>query len=671
MTEARKFFDIPHDKRIQKRFKLPYWPLKEIIPILERLFYGKCAYCENKVQDISWGNVENHRPKLNTVDLEGNIFPDHYWWLRYEWENLYYVCQKCNLMKGTRFPIRGKRVEVDGKLEDENPLLLDPCVDDPDKHILFSEDGRVIGRTERGTVTIQVLNLNREELIKARKRELVLFRKKVTTISNEGILEEFIQPTQTFVGMKRQLLSQFLESPQMYRHIDIPIKVSIEEIKNYTNKFETYQSSKDIYSLEDDRNIERYFQQTRLIESIKIRNFKIIENFEIDLSKGYRENTPWLMLLGENGTGKSSILQAVALALIGKKYLQELNITPSDVLRYGSKEGFVQIFLSGIEEPIELKFQKKRSFFEMNQPDPKVLILGYGSTRLLPKDKDKTRRGIGYANIDNLFNPFVPLRDAISWLINSEEEQFQAVASSLKILLSLSDQDELVRAIDNKVGLKFYDTIIPIDQLSDGYQSILALCIDMMAVFFDQWKSMEIAEGIVLLDEIGAYIHPRWKMQIVKSLRQVFPRIQFLVTTHDPLCLRSLEKGEIHLLHKDISNKLHIEQIDVPPGFRSDQILTGEWFGLPTTLDEDTLNLIKEHQRLLINKQTTQVKSRKEEVEKTLRKRLRGYGETALERLALGVAAEIMVKDQRDLGPRDRKELRKKILDRVEELKEG
>jgi predicted ATP-binding protein involved in virulence len=103
---------------------------------------------------------------------------------------------------------------------------------------------------------------------------------------------------------------------------------------------------------------------------------------------------------------------------------------------------------------------------------------------------------------------------------------------------------------------------------------------------------------MVLLDELEVHLHPEWKMNVVSDLRSMFPHLQFVVTTHDPLCLRGLERGEIHLLRRDELDEVVVEQIDVPPGLDADEILTGQWFGLTTTLDRAVESDLLEYQRL-------------------------------------------------------------------------
>ena len=101
------------------------------------------------------------------------------------------------------------------------------------------------------------------------------------------------------------------------------------------------------------------------------------------------------------------------------------------------------------------------------------------------------------------------------------------------------------------------------------------------------------ASGIVLVDELGSYLHPRWKMQITGTLREEFPSMQFLVTTHEPLCLRKLLEREVVRVKPSEPDeegrwRSEFETLEESPSrFRVDQLLTSSFFGLDTTIDPD------------------------------------------------------------------------------------
>ena len=122
-------------------------------------------------------------------------------------------------------------------------------------------------------------------------------------------------------------------------------------------------------------------------------------------------------------------------------------------------------------------------------------------------------------------------------------DEYLTVAIVLKDLLALDKDDEFVPE-DGCVKLVTKKSKVPLGDLSDGYQSAIALAVDILEMFYkllkkdyEEVKFVD-AEGIVLLDEIGAHLHPRWKMRIVSSFRKALPGVQFIVTTHQPLCLR-------------------------------------------------------------------------------------------------------------------------------------
>jgi hypothetical protein len=205
--------------------------------------------------------------------------------------------------------------------------------------------------------------------------------------------------------------------------------------------------------------------------------------------------------------------------------------------------------------------------------------------------------------LTNLFDPWAPLADAEPWLADTKRvhsDDFKVLAGQLKTLLSVGADVE-IRRRSGALRARLFDELLDLDQLSDGYQTILALALDLSLAFgneLDQGYSTENFEGMVLLDELEVHLHPEWKLRVVSDLRAMFPHLQFVATTHDPLCLRGLERGEIHLLQRDADGMITIEQIDVPPGLDADEILTGQWFGLDTTLDPAAEADVLEYQRL-------------------------------------------------------------------------
>ena len=136
--------------------------------------------------------------------------------------------------------------------------------------------------------------------------------------------------------------------------------------------------------------------------------------------------------------------------------------------------------------------------------------------------------------------------------------------------------------------------------LCDGYKSVLAFVLDIMMSIHSLWSSPLNAQGVVLLDEIETHLHPTWKIKIVSILRNIFPLLNFIVTTHDPLCLRGAKKGEVKVLSYSEDRDVKLESIDIPPGLPLEDLLLGVWFQMDTTLDNETNELIRKHSSLVL-----------------------------------------------------------------------
>lgn len=140
--------------------------------------------------------------------------------------------------------------------------------------------------------------------------------------------------------------------------------------------------------------------------------------------------------------------------------------------------------------------------------------------------------------------------------------------------------------------------VTPIGQMSDGYRVVFAMATDIMRHMVKIWGNLEFARGIVLIDEIETHLHPRWKRQVMSALRGAMPRVQFIATTHDPLCLRGMRNGEVHVLYRDEDARVALVE-DLPDisTLRAEQILTSDYFGLSSTADlgqERILNRLAE-----------------------------------------------------------------------------
>lgn len=702
-----EFYNRSEGSRSQKRYSKPFDPqLKgELVGPLRFLFKNKCAYCESPLPPASTsGSIENFRPKSNARGLNKDFSREHYWWLTYVWENLYYSCEICNRFKSSWFPVEGDRALKLTPIQNinfkETALLLDPCIDRPEEHLIYNENGQVDFLTLKGRITIEILKLNRVELVREREEALKqlygdweLFlklwrsksrnRKKIKELALnwEDIFSNYTQ--KPYVAIQRQMLSKWLNN-----HLEIQeyltkkeydkletIAVEMEavglQIDEESKKFDTQFLSKEVKELLED-SISFDSLRHVYIEKIELKNFKCFADLTINFNNEYlNANTdtsnniePWLLFLGENGVGKSSILRAITIALCGENYFEKLGLIASSLLQRNKENGFINLFLKGEENPIEVKFDNNT--ITSNIKEPKANLIGYGSVRLLPKERklspEKFKKG--GIKAQNLFDYSVSLTNADKWLLERNEEDFDRAAITLKDLMLLEDEVLLKRDIQKgKILIENNNSQLYIDELSDGYQSVYAIAVDIMASFVRDKITYDIAEGIVLIDEIGTHLHPRWKMEVVSQLRRAFPRMQFIVTSHEPLCLRGLKQGEVAVLTKDWDNNIYaITDLPDPASLRVDQILTSPFFGLHSAVDPDTEKLFNEYYSLLAKDNLTlDEENRKLDLSDKIPK-IKYLGDTLREELAIYVIDELLAK-KKDSFNLD--ELKKEAKERV------
>lgn len=140
--------------------------------------HHKCAFCESFIPHISYGTVEHYRPKAAYRLRKGEpLKRPGYYWLAYDWDNLFFCCQLCNeQFKENLFPLRDNRSRARShkqQLSKEVPLLINPAAQDPSLYIDFRRQFAFpVSGCEEGVATIEVMGLNRSELAEYRLRRL-------------------------------------------------------------------------------------------------------------------------------------------------------------------------------------------------------------------------------------------------------------------------------------------------------------------------------------------------------------------------------------------------------------------------------------------------------------------------------------------------------------------
>ncbi|QSB24965.1 AAA family ATPase [Flavobacterium sp. CLA17] len=604
----------------QQRLKFNISFIPRIKSYLMENFHRKCMYCETKLGVSDEGTVDPFRPRSGARGLDKTKYAStHYWWLYYEWDNMMLSCSTCNLKyKRDFFPLEdeGFRAAVGTKGEEllnERPLLIDPCLDNPEEHLSFSEDGTVSALTPKGQVSIEVLGLNRQPLIYERKESAIDLRSKLRTLEKKIVDRSVAEPLILYID------KLFSRSELEYSAVQRAVFASWYEknifnwdrlknkIKNISSSVHKSGQQKTVSDEKLSEISETFSEFKRFsIKSFKIVNFKSIKELEISIlpsssttDEQYRES--WLLILGDNGIGKSSILQALTLALCGAKQIEKLDLDVMDFLKRGEESGCILIHSYENEGPIELNFNKKG--FRSSISDPPTYILAYGSTRLLPKepifpDSDKEP----FTNVRNLFDYTISLEDPNLWLGSLDNEEFtnRAVPAFYDVL-ALRGNDKLHRT-DGRINISQYNTDNELEDTSDGYKTVVALVSDIMQTLSSDLAGYHNTNGIVFIDEIGNHLHPRWRAKIVGALRNAFPKLQFIVTTHEPLCLRGLSHGEVAVMVRDKNHEVRCIGKELLPDHSAmsvEQLLTSDLFGLIDVMDSDVEKSFEEYYELL------------------------------------------------------------------------
>lgn len=273
------------------------------------------------------------------------------------------------------------------------------------------------------------------------------------------------------------------------------------------------------------------FQNETALTHICVSNFQGIKALEIgDIPL----DTRWIFLTGENAFGKTSILRAIAKGLIG----DEDFVTP---LPQQSKI-FINALVHG--KPYHYIAQSK------SKPDLKIPVATYGTARfrLLALERDESERSkqITYS----LFHENGALMNIERLLIDTERDDkpffnhlkkiFKTIIPALASIQSVKvHKTRKIRYQEQNEHGKLYEPVF-LDDLAAGYRGILTMIGDMMMRLSDDKTNLEDLSGIVLIDEMDAHLHPKYQYELPKLLSDVFPKVQFIATTHSPIPILGL-----------------------------------------------------------------------------------------------------------------------------------
>lgn len=339
------------------------------------------------------------------------------------------------------------------------------------------------------------------------------------------------------------------------------------------------------------------------LKNIKIMNFKAIVEQEINFEEKFN------IIIGNNGVGKTSIIEAISVALGGFlggiENVNTKNFT-KDEIRYVSEllgEGSYNIkYITPIQVECEVELgdevfrwtRKKnsiksaRSTIEPRDICKKATVLSDDGNAILPllnyqsvarmwaQKKEKTEnvfkkdnfsRNIGYVDClseesnNKLLLNWCRKMEQVSWQEDKKIAEYEAVKKALAKFMSIMNTSEVSKVFYDKkqeeLMFREENKILPIRLLSAGYQSLIWMVLEIayrMAVLNPNLLNnvIEMTPGIVLIDELDLHLHPKWQWKVVKALKETFPKIQFIATTHSPIILASSKEDVVLTVGEDL-----------------------------------------------------------------------------------------------------------------------
>ncbi len=355
----------------------------------------------------------------------------------------------------------------------------------------------------------------------------------------------------------------------------------------------------------------------------------------LELTTADGRHAQWTVLLGDNGAGKTTVLQAIAAVTapvdMPDSYLLPVSRWVERAKRVRCESGAVALKLDvyrgrDLDEMLGrhlVEFDlEPRGFTRNRAPVDAPLMVGYGASRRgFPTSM--TARELE-TPVASLFNPEANLIDLQEWFLRTEyvslkegpggpaSKRLEQV-KQLAIELLPEVQDIHItgpggRSAANPDIFEYpllFDTPygrVGFDQLSLGYQTMLTWVVDLAARLTERYPDSPnpLAEPvIVLVDEIDLHLQPKWQREITSFLSARFPRAQFIVTAHSPLIVQSAPDARIALVRRDGDHAVIDPAPDRVARWRIDQILTSELFGLDTALPRETERLLEERAELL------------------------------------------------------------------------
>jgi WD40 repeat protein len=403
------------------------------------------------------------------------------------------------------------------------------------------------------------------------------------------------------------------------------------------------------------------FPAIRLLR-LRLENIKNFDSLHLDLRDEQGLPSRCTAIVGDNATGKTTLLQSIALVCLGPSLANQDPLRARSLLRDGAENGTIELEFefavdsdateeerSSISVGLEIVRKEatcrplahtRMEFSNFNHAEHwnalrnKLdfnfgLCCGYGAFRALREKNEGLLALSTRAEVDHVFSLFQPqsslmdpetlqaiLRTDVSNISKERQniplgirDDIMKMFSEIIPGIEIKQQDGEPELVEKWGGVK------ALAVLSDGYNSMAGLLGHLIRhtleilgwlkksddkVHGDSLVNPLEAVGIILIDEVDLHLHPVWQRHILSKLQSAFPNFQFIVTTHSPLVLGGTPDVRVFVLKRNEESKIEV-LTDLPSvrGWRVDQLLTGLPFELSSAYDPQTERLSIKYGKLL------------------------------------------------------------------------
>lgn len=337
------------------------------------------------------------------------------------------------------------------------------------------------------------------------------------------------------------------------------------------------------------------------LSNIHIENFKGIKNADFYFDRSVN------LIIGDNGTGKTSVLEAISVALggflSGIDGVNTIHFSKDEIRRENQLTGTGSnniVYKTPIRvdahmvldvgdgtggQPFRFSRQKKsikssRSTVEprdickaaqsmADNPKSILPVISYQSfSRVSNQKRDKWEnpfsddysRVVGYVDCleeaanDKMLANWCKKMEQVAWQQEKPIVEYEAVKKAVSNFMRVMQNDDRICVFyDKRTEELMYsnkEEVLPIRLLSSGFRNLIGIVFDIayrMAVLNPDLldDATEKTPGVVLIDEVDMHLHPNWQWRLIDALKNTFPRVQFIGTTHSPIIIASCQEEKL------------------------------------------------------------------------------------------------------------------------------